>query len=150
VTGGCETWWFDGRKKDAHTTRVRFSNARVKPDLLIENITYPLVEGRTKTHCTGVEKSWSRMERWRIAIPLTIQQPNLVSDRQVPVLCRPFRKDEVCYGAERTARKIANTIRLSTGAARQAIPPDIPHDFFPCQPYLIFHGRINRRSEKKS
>jgi len=57
VTGRCETWWFDGRKKDAHTTRVRFSNARVKPDLPVENITYPLVEGRTITYCTGVGKS---------------------------------------------------------------------------------------------
>jgi len=40
---------------------------------------------------------------------LTIHQPDLVYDREVPVLCYTFRQDEFFYGDECTARKIANT-----------------------------------------
>jgi len=44
---------------------------------------------------------------------LTIQQPDLICDREVPVLCYPFRQDEFFCGDECTARKIANTTRSS-------------------------------------
>jgi len=27
---------------------------------------------------------------------------------------------------------------------------DVPHDFFPCQAYFIFHGRDNKRGEKNA
>ena len=43
-------------------------------------------------------------------IPLTIQKPELIPHRQIPVLHYPFRTEELCWGGEHTARKIANTI----------------------------------------
>ena len=48
--------------------------------------------------------------------PPTIQQPDLIYDRKVPVLRHHFRQDEVYYGGERTTRKIANTVTLSMSA----------------------------------
>jgi len=59
-------------------------------------------------------------------IPLTIQKPDLVCDRQVPVLYHPFRQDELYYRGERTARKIANTIASSTSVVRKAALPTYP------------------------
>jgi len=74
----------------AHTARARFSNARAEPDVPIENTTYLSVDHFwTITYCTEVGKPWQR----RVATPLTVQQPDLISDGQVPVLHYPFRQD---------------------------------------------------------
>ena len=63
-----------------------------------------------------------------IAIPLTTQQPDLICHRQVPVLCYPLRKEELCRRGERTVRKIANTVTLSMDAVQISDSPYAPHD----------------------
>ena len=56
-------------------------------------------------------------------IPLTVQHPELIPYRQIPVLHHPFRKEVLCCGSGHTARKIANTITSSMNVVRQVVPP---------------------------
>ena len=62
---------------------------------------------------------------WRgsIAIALTIQRPDLISYRQIPVLHYPLRKElEVgCWKGKRTARKMAKTMTSSMNGVQHAI-----------------------------
>ena len=120
VSGVCENWWFKGLANEVHTPRVRFSNAHVKPDFTIEkSLTRSWRGDAPKLAVPRFEKHDLVRQGW-IAISLTIQQPELVSDRKIPVLYYPFRKDEICYGDERAARKIAKTIRSSTDTVLRA------------------------------
>ena len=90
VTDTCQTWLLEGLTNDAHTTSVHFSNARTEPNVPIENITYLSVDHCcTVTYCTEVGNPW---QRW-VVTPLTVQQRDLISDRQVFVLHYPFRQD---------------------------------------------------------
>jgi hypothetical protein len=61
-----------------------------------------------------------------VAIPLTIQIPEVISYRKVPILRYPLRKEELCCGGGRTTRKITNTITSLASAVRQATPHAYP------------------------
>jgi len=38
--------------------------------------------------------------------------------------------------------------QIVNGCRTATYLPDIPHDFLPCQAYLIFHGRVNKCGER--
>jgi hypothetical protein len=62
------------------------------------------------------------MAGW-VAVSLTVQPPELIYHRKVPVLRHPFRKEDLGCRGERTVMKIANTITPSVNAVRQVILP---------------------------
>jgi hypothetical protein len=77
------------------------------------------------------------------SISLTIQIPDLISYRQVPVLLYPFRKEALCCGGRGTYHEedrkhydIVNECRTASDSAC------VPHDFLPCQAYSIYHRRV--------
>jgi hypothetical protein len=84
-----------------------------------------------------------------IAIPLTIQPPELISHRKIPVLYYPFRKGELCCRGELTTMKIANTTTSSINRILASNSARIPHDFFPRQAYVTFHEGDNKLGEGK-
>jgi hypothetical protein len=52
---------------------------------------------------------------------LTIHKPGLISYLKVPVLRYLFRKEELCFGGERTKRKTPTTITSLRNSPRRAI-----------------------------
>ena len=96
----------------------------VIPSSSVVNVSYRLRHRRTMIHCQCDRIRQVRFHTTGEA--LTNQHPELVSKRQVPVLYHFFRKEGLCCRSERTARKIANTIKSSTNDIQQVIPPAYP------------------------
>ena len=118
ATDMCEIWQFKRLLNYAHTPGIRFSNMHFEPNSSVtifltrcENVgPSPTAPGLLKVEfmCWG-----------EIMIPLTKKRPELVSNRQVPVLYYPFRKEEPYCRDGHTARKIAKTAASSMNAVQQ-------------------------------
>jgi hypothetical protein len=111
-----------GGRRITHTARARFSDIRFNSNSPIKCCLPVCGMLRYNPLYRGWHLEW---QGW-ILILLTIQPPDLKSHRKVPVLCCPFRKEEVCCGGERTARKIANTTTSSINGAQRVIIPAHP------------------------
>jgi len=74
-----------------------------------------------------------------MTIPLTAQPPELVSQRQIPVLRCLFREEGDCCRGGHTRMKRAKAISSSTKSHKASDALCVLHVFFPNQTYSTFH-----------
>ena len=100
-----------------------------------------------KLAAPGLAKGDLPWQGWIVG-PLTIQQPDLISDRQVPVLHCRFRI-KVCLRKWTYRKENRKNYHIVNGCRTSSDSPDLPHDFLPFQPYLIFRRRVNKPSDQR-